>query len=292
MTTAVHLPPLPPGACDCHVHVIGPAAEYPMVADRHYTPGWAPLGALREHLASNGLSRAVIVQPSVYGVDNRCMLESLRQLAGAGRGVAVVADDVSDEELRALSVQGVRGLRVNCESAGVSDPEAIGSALGYWAERVAALDWHIQVYASFTALAAAVPHLHKLPVPIVLDHFAMVPDAAPLGDARIEALLSLVGSGRAYVKLSAPYRLHASGAAAPEAVARLAASYVQANPERVLWGSDWPHTNREPDKKAHDVSAYRDIPASTLMQGIDAWLPTSALRERVLVENPARLYGF
>lgn len=126
---------------------------------------------------------------------------------------------MSDEALRALSAQGVRGLRVNLESAGVRDPKAIGRALARWAERVAAFNWHIQVYASLDAIAAAAPFVGSLPVPVVLDHFAMVPDLTPDGDARVEAVLSLVRSGHAYVKLSAPYRLHLFDLAALEAVA-------------------------------------------------------------------------
>lgn len=284
--------PLPPGSCDCHVHVVGPVAVYPMLEQRHYTPGPAPLEALRQHLARTGLERVVIVQPSVYGSDNRCLLESLRRLGGAARGVAVVDDDVSDQALRALAAQGVRGLRVNLESAGVRDPNAIGNALAHWAERVAAFDWHIQLYASLDTIAAAAPYVGRLQVPIVLDHFAMVPDSTPEGDARVEVVLALVRSGRAYVKLSAPYRLSAADGEGRQAVARLAATYLQANPQRVLWGSDWPHTHREPGKTAHEVSAYRPIDSPLLLQGIETWLPNSALRDRVLVENPAQLYGF
>jgi predicted TIM-barrel fold metal-dependent hydrolase len=283
---------LPSGACDCHVHVVGLQAEYPMVAQRHYTPGSAPIEALRAHMAACGLERAVIVQPSVYGFDNRCLLESLRQLGDAARGVAVVADDASDDELRVLAAQGVRGLRVNLESAGVRDPKAIGQALAYWAERVAFLDWHLQVYASLDVIAAATPHVRSLSVPVVLDHFAMAPLLTADGDVRLEAVRSLLRAGRAYVKLSAPYRLGHSEGDPNQAATRLASSYLQANPEQVLWGSDWPHTNREPGKTAHEVSAYRQIETPTLMQGIDTWLPSPALRERVLVENPARLYGW
>lgn len=287
--------PLPPGSCDCHVHVIGPVADYPMVHDRHYTPGPASAADLRAHMARNGLQRAVVVQPSVYGTDNRCMLASLRALGGAGRGVAVLERDASEQTLRELSAQGVRGLRVNVESASVQDPKAIGLALAYWAERVAALGWHLQLYAAFDALAAAVPYLRDLSVPLVLDHFAMAPAATLADDARLQAVLSLVRAGKAYVKLSAPYRIHGAGHGthdADDAVAQLAAIYINANPDRMLWGSDWPHTNREPGKAAQEVSAYRPIAPSTLLQGINAWLPGDALRERVLVSNPARLYGF
>ncbi len=283
---------LPPGACDCHVHVIGPSEHYPMVADRHYTPGLASVHALGEHLTKTGLSRAVIVQPSVYGTNNACLLDSLDALGEAGRGIAVVARDATDQELHALSARGVRGLRVNVESASLQDGKAMGRALWAWAERVAAFHWHLQVYASLDTLAAAVPFLAKLPVPVVLDHFAMVPGSCSDTDVRIAAVVQLVRAGRAYVKLSAPYRLGSADLDSGAAAAGLAAMYLKANPERVLWGSDWPHTNREAGKLAHEVSAYRSIPFGSLLQDLSSWLPNSQLLQQVLVDNPALLYRF
>jgi predicted TIM-barrel fold metal-dependent hydrolase len=285
-------PLLPPGACDCHVHVVGDALAYPMVDERQYTPGLASVNALRQHMARIGVERTVIVQPSFYGTDNTCMLDSLHQLAGAGRGVAVLGQDASDATLQSLDTQGVRGLRLNVESSGTGDAQAVSAALAYWADRLAALHWHIQIYASLDALMAIYPVLKNLNVPIVLDHFAMVQSSTALDDARFSAVQSLVQSGRAYVKLSAPYRIQPSAHEAPDAVAHIAQSYIQANPERVLWGSDWPHTNREPGKSAHEVSAYRSVGRDALLGGLHAWLHTEALRQRVLVDNPAQLYGF
>jgi predicted TIM-barrel fold metal-dependent hydrolase len=284
--------PLPAGACDCHVHVVRDAATYPMAQERHYTPGPALVADLRAHLSRNGLARAVIVQPSIYGTDNQCLLDSLRELGGAGRGIAVVDPGISDEALSNFSAQGVRGLRINLESASVREPASIGPAFAYWAERVAPLGWHLQIYAALDAVAAALPFIRNLRVPLVLDHFAMVPASTPDDDARIDAVLSLLRSGRVYVKLSAPYRLAATPTVADTLAARLAALYLKTNPTQLLWGSDWPHTNREPGKSAHQVSAYRLLPPSTLQRGIESWLPGDSLREQVLVENPARLYGF
>jgi predicted TIM-barrel fold metal-dependent hydrolase len=263
-----------------------------MLAERHYTPGPASVNDLRNHLSCNGLQRTVIIQPSFYGSDNRCMLQALRDLRGAGRGVAVLDKSTNDADLRALHTQGIRGLRLNVESSGDGDIQAIGSALAFWAERIAALDWHLQIYASLDALYALSPVLHSLAVPVVLDHFAMVHDTTPANDPRAQAVLSLVRSGRAYVKLSAPYRVQSSQGQDGEAITRIATRYLQANPERVLWGSDWPHTNREPGKTAHETSAFRQLEPTALLQGIHAWLPTAALRKQVLVDNPARLYGF
>jgi predicted TIM-barrel fold metal-dependent hydrolase len=263
-----------------------------MVPERHYTPGPASLDDLRQHLARNGLDRAVIVQPSFYGTDNTCILNSLRHLAGAGRGVAVLDKDASDTHLRALHTQGVRGLRLNVESSGTGDAQAVSTALAYWADRLEALQWHIQIYASLDALMAIHPVLQNLSVPIVLDHFAMVQSSTALDDARFSAVQGLVHSGRAYVKLSAPYRIQPFALEAPETVANIAQRYLQANPERVLWGSDWPHTNRESGKSALEVSAYRRVGRDALLGGLHAWLPTEALRQRVLVNNPSQLYGF
>ena len=168
MTTA-----LPAHACDCHVHVVAPQADHPMVADRHYTPGPASAADLQAHLARLGLAHAVIVQPSIYGTDNRLLVDSLLALDGAARGVAVLDDDVSDAELVRLHDAGVRGLRVNLESTGASDSAAVSRALSAWAGRLAGQDWHIQIYASLDAIASAAPALGRPPVPVVLDHFAM-----------------------------------------------------------------------------------------------------------------------
>ncbi|WP_415806324.1 amidohydrolase family protein [Bordetella muralis] len=284
-------PALPPAACDCHVHVVGDPVRYPMVADRHYTPGPASMPDLKRHMSSLGITHAVIVQPSVYGTDNTCMLDGLRDLDGAGRGVAVLDDSASDALLRDFHSSGVRGLRLNLESTGSRDTRRMRDDLQAWAQRLAPLGWHVQVYASLDVIAEVVPILQALPVPVVLDHFAGVPAGTALTDSRVQAILGLVASDAAYVKLSAPYRIDASGTAV-EAVAGLAAAFIQANPDRMLWASDWPHTNREPGKSPLEISAYRQIGPRRLAQDIHTWLSDEALRTRVLVENPARLYGF
>lgn len=281
---------LPADACDCHTHVVGDPRAWPMVPDRHYTPGPAPVGALKEHLRRVGLQRTVIVQPSFYGTDNGCMLEALDQLQGAGRGVAVVEDAIASAALQDLHLRGVRGLRVNVESAGIRDPHAVEAALRRWADRIAPLGWHLQVYAAPAALAALAEFLAALPVPVVLDHFAMIPAATPPDDATAKRLLGLVGSGRSYVKLSAPYRVAADWPASN--VDALAQAFLAANPQRVLWGSDWPHTNREPGKQPLEVSRYRAIPSAALRDTIERWLPSASLRRQVMVDNPAGLYGF
>ena len=286
--------PLPANACDCHVHVVAPQADHPMLADRHYTPGPASAAELQAHLDRLGLAHAVIVQPSIYGTDNALLVDSLLALDGAARGVAVVDDDVADTELARLHDAGVRGLRVNLESTGASDPAAVSQALSAWAGRLAGQGWHLQVYASLDAIAAAAPALGRLPVPVVLDHFAMIPAHVPLDDPRVGQVLDLVGNGSAYVKLSASYRVceDPDDPAQAARVTALARTIVGRNPERALWASDWPHTNREPGKLPTQVSAYRDVPAARLLGELDAWLPDADLRRQVLAANPGTLYGF
>lgn len=281
------LPGLPPGACDCHVHIIGPRPDYPMVEARHYTPPEARTAELRAHLVRLGLTRAVIVQPSVYGIDNRCMLDSLLALGGNARGIAVLQETVDDGEIDRLDAAGVRGVRINLESASLRDPQAMAMLLDAWARRIARKGWHLQVYADLQVIAAAAGLLRRLPVPVVFDHFAMIPAGASPDDARVQAVLGLLRDGLAYVKLSAPYRLAGDGA-----VPDLARRLVETRPDRLLWGSDWPHTNREAGKAAHEVSGYRVIEPARMLADLHAWLPGTGLQRQVLVDNPARLYGF
>jgi predicted TIM-barrel fold metal-dependent hydrolase len=286
--------PLPSGACDCHVHVVGAQTDYPMVADRHYTPGPASVDALRAHLQRLDLDHCVIVQPSIYGTDNRLLVDSLVALEGAARGVAVVSDDITDAELVHLHDVGVRGLRVNVESSRASDATAISRALEAWACRIAGQGWHLQVYASLDAIADAALALTRLPVPFVLDHFAMIPTQVPLNDPRVQRVLGLVGEGCAYIKLSASYRVTNDPDSIDQAAAltALARAIIERHPQRALWGSDWPHTNREPGKQALEVSAYRQVPQARLLTELNSWMPNNDQLKQVLAINPKQLYGF
>lgn len=256
-----------------------------MVADRHYTPGPAPLEALRAHMAALGLTRAVIVQPSVYGTDNQCLLDSLDRMEGCGRGVAVPPDDVSLPALREMHARGVRGVRINLESAGLRDIGAAAAMLHRWAARVADLGWHLQLYAASSVITLLAEQLSRLPTRTVIDHFGLVTSASHAATA--EPLTDLLRTGRVFVKLSAAYRLVSLEFAGP-----WARIFLQTAPGAVLWGSDWPHTAREPGRHALEVSPYRSISTASLSTSLQAWLPTPELRRRVLLDNPAALYGF
>lgn len=260
-----------------------------MCADRAYTPDVAPVQALRSHIERLGFDRAVIIQPSFYGRDNRCLLDALEQMQGLARGVAVLGDDVNDLVLEQLTAAGVVGLRLNLESIGCRDPDELVARLKKWSVRLAPYGWHIQVYASFEPILAVLDGLESLDVPLVLDHFAMAPAGLSPEDARLARLLQGLRSGRLYIKLSGSYRLEDAN---KTQVCSLAQQLIQANPDRVLWASDWPHTNREPDKAATMVSAYRKIDAGSMLSDLHAWVGDDMLLHKLLVDNPAALYRF
>ncbi|GAB2900839.1 amidohydrolase family protein [Paraburkholderia jirisanensis] len=282
---------VPPGACDCHVHIIGPQSHYPMLPDRAYTPPESSVADLRAHLALLKMSRVVLIQPSFYGTDNACLVDALQALGGIARGIAVIDDKTPDETLHALAANGVKGVRVNLESGGVNDPAAARRALSALAARIAPLGWHIQIYAASHVIAASAEAIAALDVPVVLDHFAMVQPAKGMTQPDLQPIVELVRSGHAYVKLSAPYRI-SHDVPHYDDVRPLARRFVEANPSRIVWASDWPHTDRAPGKGPTEVSPFRKVDDVTVLNQLSHWVPEPELRKRILVTTPAALYGF
>jgi predicted TIM-barrel fold metal-dependent hydrolase len=282
----------PAGACDCHVHVIGPKTRYPLARERAYTPPDAPLDQLRTMLARLKLDRVVLVQPSIYGEDNSCMMDAIDALGESARGVAVLPGDASGSEVDDLDERGVRGLRVNVVSTLMSSLDQVRERFAAAAELCARNGWHVQVFLPVAAVEPLEKMLLGCPVPVVIDHFALVspgPDAA----AHTRRLGRLIESGHVWLKLSAPYRL-ADDPADPR-IRPLARQLAAANPERVVWGSDWPHTAPH---GAHHVGEndaevpYLDLDTGALLNLLRTWFDDPRMQQRVLVENPARLYGF
>ena len=235
--------PLPDAGCDCHVHVFGPFDRFPLAARRAYTPGPASIEDLTALLRRLGLKRVVIVQASPQGADNRCLVDALQQLNAGGeiqaRGVAVIDESISPNDLHNLHSAGVRGVRVNLESAGQHDPEVARRAMRVAAERVAPMGWHVQTYTTLQVIAAMAPTLADLPTPVVIDHFGRSTAAHGVDQPGFDRLLDLVAAGQAWVKLSAAHRIsELDDCQDARAIAR---ALINASPARMLWGTDWPH---------------------------------------------------
>lgn len=279
---------IPRGACDCHTHIFG---GHPFAADRTYTPGVATVEALLALQARLALDRVVLVQPSPYGADNACMVAALAVLGPRARGVAVIDDATSDATLYALHAAGVRGVRVNLHTAGRSDPQPALAALAAAAARVAPLGWHVQTYTDLAVVAALGDALGVLPAPLVFDHFARAEGAAGIEQPGLGTLLALLRAGVAHVKLSAAHRL--SRAADCADMDSIAQAMIAANPDRVLWGSDWPHAGPAGDGRAATaLHPFRTIDDAAALARLRRWAGDAAMLARILVENPARLYGF
>jgi predicted TIM-barrel fold metal-dependent hydrolase/predicted NBD/HSP70 family sugar kinase len=283
---------VPDGACDCHVHVFGSAAEFPFAAGRGYTPPPARAAELLALQRALKLSRVVIVQPSVYGSDNSCTIDGMRRLGPRARGVAVIDDATTAAALADMHQAGIRAVRVNLETAGETDPDAARKNLAAAVARVQPLGWHVQLYTRLSVIASLGAELARLPVPVVFDHFGGAPAAGGIEQPGFAALLALVSAGHAYVKVSAAYR-SSEKAPAYDDVAPLARALIAANPERILWGTDWPHPHAAaPGAATGRVTPFYAIDDGLALNQLRAWAPGPALRRQILVDNPARLYGY
>jgi predicted TIM-barrel fold metal-dependent hydrolase len=284
---------VPANACDCHVHVFGDPQRFPFAAARAYTPPPAPVEALNAMRASLHTRRVVLVQPSVYGTDHRCLLDALRRIGPTARAVAVADDTVTDATLDQLDRAGVRGLRLNLETGGVPDLDVIRARLNAAIGRAGPRGWHVQLFTRLTVLQGIQDSIITSPVPIVIDHFAQASGAQGLYQPGLEILLHLVKSERAYVKVSAPYLCSTKSPDFAD-MAPLAKALVAANPHRILWGSDWPHVNAAPvaGRAVTDSWPFYDIDDGLVLNQLATWVPDAATRKRVLVDTPAAVYGF
>lgn len=285
---------VPAGACDCHVHVFPDPAKFPFWSGRAYTPPVATADDLLALQQALQLDRVVIVTPSVYGTDNSATLDGLRQLgAQRGRAVAVIGASTTAAELDTMHAAGVRGIRVNLETGGVTDPTAAARLLDAAVAQIRSRPWHMQVYARLPVIAALKDRLGALPMPVVFDHFAGAQASQGLEQSGFDAVLDLVRSGKAYVKVSGAYRASSEAPDYPK-VAPLARALIGANPERIVWGTDWPHPDSvtTPGRQATDIAPPMVVDDGRVLNLLAEWAPDSATRHKILVDNPARLYGF
>lgn len=238
-----------------------------------------------------GIERIVVVQISVYGTDNSCMIDGMKALGDCSRGVVQVATDTPECTLDDLHTAGVRGVRVNLNTLGIKAPDEARRRLEIAAAICAPRGWHLQIFTSPPVIASLGSTFMALPVPVVIDHFGLLPVHARGGDAE-RVMLDLLASGQGWVKLSGTYRLD-DPQAKPE-IASLARDLHRTNPDNVLWGSDWPHPpahNSQPETSPAP-RPFRQIDPVDILSTIPAWFESPKERKRILVDNPARLYDF
>jgi len=279
----------PPHACDCHVHVIGPKTRFPLAPMRRYTPKDATVRELAAMLGRLGLERVVLVQPSFYATDNACLVDAMTRLPAA-RGIAVLAPGSSPAALDALHERGVRGLRINIATSGTAPLETIKDEIATAAKLCARHGWHVQLFVAAAAIEPLAPVLKALPVDSVFDHFGLIaPDDV---SGALRALQDLLASGKTWVKISAAYRI--SGDPNDPRIGPLARALCEANPERIVWGTDWPHTPRHHLHRGprDEEIPFRPMNTRGLLNLLPRWLKDEALVQRVLVDNPAKLYDF
>ncbi|MDR3536039.1 MAG: amidohydrolase family protein [Acetobacteraceae bacterium] len=266
----------PPLTVDCHFHIFGPYDRFPLDAGRTYTP---PAALVPDYLAmaeTVGIERMVVVQASVYGTQNDVTLDAVRQFGlHRARAVAVIDDSFDSAALQRMHDSGVRGVRFNMVS-GNGTPEDQLDAL---ARRIAPLGWHIQIYAEGDKLAEVAPRLVKLPVEVMIDHSGGVMAALGTAHPQFQALLRLLDSGRAWIKVCS-YRASSAGQPWTD-VAPNVKALVAAAPDRCVWGTDWPHPGMDPAPEA-----------GVLLDQFCEWVPDAAVQQKVLAGNAGRLYGF
>jgi predicted TIM-barrel fold metal-dependent hydrolase len=268
---------MPAHACDCHAHVLGPPDKYPYVPNRSYTPPTALLEDYRALHRVLGIERAVIVQPSVHGIDNAVTLDGIAGYGPNARGVAVVDSDVSERELQRLHDGGIRGVRLNLLFGGGVGLEALEPL----AQRIAPMGWHVQLLLDARDLVALAPRLRKVSVPLVVDHMGHMKTGHGIEHPGFQALLGLVRDGVCWVKLSGNYRISSDGPPYRDAIA-FARALIEAAPQHMVWGTDWPHP------------ALKDFMPNDgdLLDAVDDYAPQAGLKQAILVDNPAALYGF
>jgi len=274
----IPLQKLPEGAWDAHCHVFGPASVFPYAEDRSYTPPDAPFEALRSLHDHLGFSRGVIVQASCHGTDNRAMLDTIARSQGRYRGVAIVNGSESDEQLAALDAGGVRGVRFNfvAHLGGAPDLDVFDSTV----DRLADFGWHVVLHLDAQDILTYADRLARIPVPFIIDHMGRVKAQDGIDQKPFHALQQLMENPLAWVKVCGAERVSAGRRPFEDAIP-FAERLIEIAPERVLWGTDWPHPN-----------ISKDMPNDGgLVDLMFQFCADPEKRQKLLVENPLKLYG-
>ncbi len=285
---------VPPNSCDCHVHVFDPAIQ-PYAERRIYTPPTATTEELLDLQKALRLDRVVIVQPSIYRDDNKLTIEATKRLGNRARAVAVIGPNTTRTEIDEMHAAGVRGVRLNLETnvAGKFDADGARALLDKTAKQLEGRGWHVQFYTRLDTIAALKDTFTQQPFPIVFDHFGRAVAEGGVEQPHFDVLLDLVKNGHAYVKISGAYRVSKNG---PDFLDTkpLAEALVKANPDRLVWGSDWPHPNSDAGrhKPLTEIAEPFPIDDGLVFNQVARWVPDAATRKKILVDNAAKLYDF
>jgi predicted TIM-barrel fold metal-dependent hydrolase len=275
------------------MHVLGPFDRFPLAAERAYNVAEAALEAHESMKRRVGLERTVLVQASGHGVDNRAMLAALAKLGARGRAVAVFSNDTSQEELQNMHALGVRGVRLNLVTLASRHAGDRAQLVRDYERMLAPLGWHLQVFADGPTLLLLKKFLLKSEIPIVIDHMGL-PDAAKgIGQPEFQGVLELVAARHVWVKLAGADRITRSSGRLRDAIPFIQA-LAAAAPQRVVWGSDWPHIGFHKGRQVsgEPILPFREIDQGELLEVLAEAVPDAAARRAILVDNPAKLYGF
>ena len=267
----------PPGTSDCHIHIYGPRAEYPLAPTHPYPPPLATPADYRAVMRRLGIDRVVIVQPAAYGTDNRCTLDAVAELEADAKAVVVVTPDTSRSEIKRLHDGGARGARFFMLRGSVVNWDMLLPV----ASSIADFGWHIQLQFDGHDLPQHDKMIRALPCTVVIDHVGKFLEPVGPADPPVQTLLRLLDTGNVWVKASAPYETSRSGPPFYEDVGMIANALIRAAPEKIVWATNWPHGGHV--VKPDDAS---------LLDLLMEWAPDEGVRHRILVENPAKLYGF
>lgn len=284
---------VPANACDTHTHIFGDPAKFPFWSGRVYTPEPALPNEMSALHRALHLDRVVIVNPSIYGTDNSATLYGIKVRGNTARGVAVIDDKTTEAQLDALHAGGIRGIRINLATVNQADPAVGRKRLQAAIDRVKKRNWHIQMYVAPTIVTGVKDIVLSSPVPVVFDHFGGMETVHGMNQPGFADLVELVHSGKAYVKISGAYR---ASTKAPDFadVTPFAKALINANPDRVVWGTDWPHPNSTPPpgRKATELNPLFQVDDGRLLNQLPVWAPDAGVRKKILVDNPARLYDW
>jgi predicted TIM-barrel fold metal-dependent hydrolase len=286
---------IPANACDCHAHIYGDPKQFPMSPNRVYTPDTSSPAEMTALHRALQMKRVVIVNPAPYGTDNSVTIWGMKVRGKNARGIAVIDDNTSENELDRLERSGFRGIRIDLRTLFRTDPAAARLLFEKSTRRLKRLGWNFEVQTDLKTIQGMKELFEGSIVPVVIDHFATVQAALGVDQPGFSELVDLVQRGNTYVKISAAYRSSNVGPSYSD-IAPFAKALIAANPDRILWGSDWPHpagsatsTYKRP---VSEVTPHIDVDDGRILNLLPTWAPDPKIREQILVENPARLYRF